>query len=153
MSQLSTAVELAELDAFISAALATHCLANPAVVSVERIGDTPPSWYVRLHGEAKENYSAEFTLGQRSLHFATYFIPAPEENLADFYRYLLVHNTRLFGVAFTVHEDGGVYLEGRLPNSMITAPDEIDRVLGSLYSHTEEMFDAAARIGFESRFA
>ncbi len=152
MSALSTAEELAELDAFISASLATQALQNPAVVAIERISETPPAWFVRFTGEAKEHYSAELTLGQRSLHFRTYFIPAPAENLDRFYRHLLVRNAKLYGMAFTVGEDEGIYLEGRLPNRMITEPDEIDRVLGSLFTHTEDMFLTAARIGFASRF-
>ncbi len=152
MSELSTPAELAELDAFISAAFATQTLQNPAVVDVERIGEDPPSWYVRFSGEAKANYSAEFTLGQRSLHFETYFIPAPQENLEEFYRHLLVRNTKLFGMAFTVHDNGGVYIEGRLANRMIQVPEEIDRVLGSMFAYTEQMFTTAAKIGFASRF-
>ncbi|MFW2382036.1 MAG: YbjN domain-containing protein [Acidimicrobiales bacterium] len=153
MSELSTPAELAELDAFISAALATQTIQNPAVVEVQRIGEEPPSWYIRFNGEAKENYSAEFTLGQRSLHFESYFIPAPEENLAEFYRHLLMRNTKLFGMAFTVHNDDGVYIEGRLPNRMIQEPNEIDRILGSVFAYTEEMFTTAAKIGFASRFS
>ena len=153
MSELSTPAELAELDAIISAALATQTLQNPAVVAVERIGDDPPAWYVRFAGEAKENYSAEFTLGQRSLHFETYFMPAPQENLEELYRYLLVRNVKLYGMAFSVHRSGGVYIEGRLPNRMVHEPDEIDRILGSLFAYTEEMFTTAAKIGFASRFS
>ncbi len=153
MSELSTPQELAEYDAFISAALATQTLQTPAVVAIERIGETPPSWYVRFSGEAKENFSAEFTLGQRVLRYETYFIPAPEENLDEFYRHLLVRNHKLYSMAFSVHDnDGGIYIEGRLPNRMITEPGEIDRILGSLFSYTEDLFLAAAKIGFASRF-
>ena len=152
MSELSTPAELVQLEGFISAALATHTLQNPAVVAVEQVGNEPPHWYVRFTGEAKENFSAELTLGQRSLHFETYFIPAPQENLDEFYRHLLVRNTRLYGMAFTVHKSGGVYIEGRLPNRMIQEPEEIDRILGSLFAYTEEMFHTAAKIGFASRF-
>ncbi len=112
-----------------------------------------PSWYVRFSGEAKQNYSAEFTLGQRSLHYETYFIPAPQENLEEFYRHLLGRNNKMYGMAFTVHNNGGVYIEGRLANRMIQEPDEIDRILGSLFAYTEAMFTTAAKIGFASRFA
>ena len=107
---------------------------------------------MRLSGEVKHNFSAELTLGQRSLHFETYFIPAPEENQEQFWRHLLVRNTKMYGMAFTVHDDGGVYIEGRLPNRLISEPGEIDRILGSMFAYTEEMFTTAARIGFASRF-
>ncbi len=152
MSEPYTPAELAQLEGFISAALATQALQNSAVAAVEQVSEDPPQWYVRLNGEAKENYSAEFTLGQRSLHFETYFIPAPRENMEEFYRHLLVRNTKLYGMAFTVHNNGGVYIEGRLPNLMVQEPDEIDRILGSMFAYTEEMFPTAAKIGFASRF-
>ena len=152
MSELSTPAELTQLEGFISAALATQTLQNPAVVAAEQVAGDPPQWYVRFQGEVKEHFSAEFTLAQRSLHFESYFIPAPQENHEEFYRHLLVRNTKLYGMAFTVHGDGGVYIEGRLPNRMIQEPDEIDRILGSLFAYTEQMFPTAAKIGFASRF-
>ncbi len=105
MEGLASPAELQELEAFISAAFATHQLQDPAVVAVEKIGDRPPAWYVRFSGEAKANYSAEFTLNQRSLHFSTYFIPPPEENQNDFHRHLLQRNTKLFGMAFVVGQE------------------------------------------------
>jgi hypothetical protein len=153
MSEIWTPAQLAELDAFISAALATQVLQNPSVVAVERIAEVPPSWYVRFSGDAKENFSAEFELGQRSLHFSSYFLPAPQGNEAEFYRHLLQRNARLYGMAYTVGKEDGIYLEGRLPNLMITAPEELDRLLGSIYAYTEEHFMTAAHIGFASHFS
>jgi hypothetical protein len=153
MSEISPPAALAELDAFISAAFATQVLQNPSVVAVERIADAPPSWYVRFSGTAKENFSAEFELGQRSLHFSSYFIPPPQDNRDQFYRHLLQRNAKLYGMAYTVGKEDAIFLEGRLANQLITAPDELDRLLGSIYAYTEEHFIAAARIGFASRFA
>ncbi len=152
MEGLASPAELQELEAFISAAFATHQLQDPAVVTVEKIGDRPPAWYVRFSGEAKANYSAEFTLNQRSLHFSTYFIPPPEENQNDFHRHLLQRNTKLFGMAFVVGQEDAIYIEGRLPNRLIMEDGELDRILGSLFSYTEEFFPTAAKIGFASRF-
>ena len=152
MSELSSSAELDVLEALIGEVLDAQVEDNPAVEAVEKIATQPPSWYLRLSGEVKHNFSAELTLGQRSLHFETYFIPAPEENLEQFWRHLLVRNTKMYGMGFTVHDDGGVYIEGRLPNRLLTEPGEIDRILGSMYAYTEEMFTTAARIGFASRF-
>lgn len=152
MEGLASPAELQELEGFLSAAFATHQLQDPAVVAVEKIGDRPPAWYVRFCGEAKANYSAEFTLGQRSLHFSTYFLPPPEENENEFHRHLLQRNVKLFGMAFVVGLENAIYIEGRLPNRLITEDGELDRVLGSIYSYTESFFPTAAKIGFASRF-
>ena len=141
------------MEAFISAAFATHELQDPSVVAVEKISEQPHMWYVRFSGQAKEHYSAEFTLGQRSLAFSTYFIPPPEENQLEFHRHLLQRNAKMFGMSFAVAEEDAVYIMGRLANSMVMMPDELDRVLGSLFAYTEEQFTTAAKIGFASRFA
>ena len=37
-------------------------------------------WYVRLRGEQKDTFTVWFTLRQRTLHYETYVMPAPEEN-------------------------------------------------------------------------
>ena len=39
-------------------------------------------WFVRLRGEQKDMFTIWFTLGQRTLHYETYVMPAPEENHA-----------------------------------------------------------------------
>ena len=38
-----------------------------------------PRWYVRLKGDEKDHITIWFTLGQRTLHYETYVLPAPEE--------------------------------------------------------------------------
>lgn len=152
MEGLASPAELQDLQAFISAAFATHQREDPAVVAIEKISDKPPGWYVRFSGEAKANYSAEFTLGQRSLHFSSYFIPPPEENENEFHRHLLQRNAKLFGMAFVVGVENAIYIDGRLSNRLITEDGELDRILGSLFSYTEELFPTAAKIGFASRF-
>ncbi len=152
MAEPSSPAELAELEAFISAAFATQVLQNPAVVAIEQVEPDPPKWYVRFRGTAKQHYSAELTLGQRSLHFISYFAPPPAENEVEFYRHLLQRNAKLFGMAFTIGVEDAVYLEGRLPNRLITEPEELDRILGSVFAYTEDYFPTAVRIGFASRF-
>ena len=153
MEGLASPAELQALEAFISSAFASHQLQDPAVVAVEKIGARPAAWYVRFSGEAKANYSAEFTLNQRSLHFSTYFIPPPEENENEFHRHLLQRNAKLFGMAFVVGQENAIYIEGRLSNRLIMEDGELDRILGSLFAYTEQFFPTAARIGFASRFS
>ena len=52
-------------------------------------------------------------------------------------------------VAFSVDHLGDVYLVGRLPLSAVE-PDELDRVLGSVMTYSDEWFDPALEIGFRS---
>ena len=56
-----------------------------------------------------------FTLGQRTLHYETYVMPAPEENYEQFYEHLLRRNLKLFGAAFAIGAEDAVFLVGQLP--------------------------------------
>jgi len=146
----SSPEELARLTALIDAWLAVQLDENPTVDAV----DTEPGerrWYVRLVGEEKSTSTIWFTLGQRTLHYETYVMPAPEENHGAFYEHLLRRNLKLFGAAFAIGEEDAVFLVGQLPNAAVDE-DELDRILGSLYVYVEQFFRPALRIGFASRF-
>ncbi len=108
-------------------------------------------WYIRMTGEAKVAYSVLLTLRQRSLHYESYFAPAPEENHGRFYEFLLRRNLDLRLVRFAVGSEAAVFLLGEAP---LPTLDEIalDCILGSLTAATERYFRAAMLIGFASRF-
>jgi hypothetical protein len=152
MSTPSSVEDLERLDARIDAWLATQRDENPVVAAVER--DTTSGerrWFVRLRGEEKDVFTIWFTLRQRTLHYETYVMPAPEESAGALYEHLLRRNLHLYGAAFAIGEENAIYLVGQLDNGAITT-DELDRVLGSLYAWVERFFRPAMRIGFASRF-
>ena len=152
MQHASSPEELAEIAATIDRWLGAQLQENPIVAAVDR--DEDPDvfrWFVRVTGEEKDVFSIWFHLRQRTLHYETYVMPAPEENLAEFYEYLMRRNTALMGAAFGIGEEDAVFLAGSLPNSAVDH-DELDRILGSLYVWTERFFRPALRIGFASRF-
>ncbi|MGH9084020.1 MAG: YbjN domain-containing protein, partial [Acidimicrobiales bacterium] len=125
---------LAELDAQIDAWLARQLDENPVVAAVERDEESGERrWFVRVHGEEKDVFTIWFHLRQRTLHYETYVMPAPEENHAALYEHLLRRNLKLYGAAFAIGEEDAVFLVGQLDNDAIT-DDELDRVLGSLYA-------------------
>ncbi len=108
-------------------------------------------WYVRLIGEEKAVITVWLTLGQRTLHYETYFMPAPLERRADCYEYLLKANLKLFGMRFAVGAEDAVYLVGQMPLSAVDGP-ELDRVIGSVYAYSERYFRPAMTIGYGSKF-
>ena len=152
MQHASSPAELAALASAIEEWLEVQREENPVVAAVER--DEDPAilrWFVRVHGEEKDVFSIWFELRQRTLHYETYVMPAPEEDHARFYEHLLRRNARLMGAAFCIGEEDAVFLAGSIPNHAIDH-DELDRILGSLYAWTEQFFRPALRIGFASRF-
>jgi hypothetical protein len=153
--EIATPEHLAAAVALIDRWFAEQLDENPVVVAVEKESDPLVDlrrWYVRVTGEEKDVFSIWYSLRQRTLHFETYVMPAPEENHAEFYEHLLLRNLRLNGMAFAIGAEDAVFLVGQLP---IHALDEgeLDRILGSLYACVEQCFRPALRIGFASRFA
>jgi hypothetical protein len=145
--------ELDALEARIDAWLADQLADNPVVAAVERDrGSGERRWFVRVTGEEKDVFTIWFHLRQRTLHYETYVLPAPEENHARFYEHLLRRNLKLYGAAFAIGEEDAVFLVGQLDNAAVDE-DELDRVLGSLYAWVEQCFRPALRIGFASRFS
>ena len=59
-------------------------------------------WYLRINGEEKDVYNVWFTLRQRTLHYETYVMPAPEENHGRLYEHLLRRNQGFNGLAFVI---------------------------------------------------
>jgi hypothetical protein len=125
--------------------------ANSVVAAVGRDEDTPRRWFVRMRGEAKEVTTVWLSLGQRTLRYETYVMPAPEENHAQLYEQLLRRNERLVGAHFSIGVEDAVFLRGELPLAVLDE-EELDRVIGSLWAYVEQCFPSAIRIGFASRF-
>ena len=151
MPEPSSRERLDEVEARISAWLDRQLADNPVVAAVDRDESGVRRWFVRLRGEQKETFTVWFTLRQRTLHYETYVMPAPEENHAAFYEHLLRRNLKLYGAAFAIGEEDAVFLVGQLDNRFVDE-EELDRVLGSVYAWVEQFFRPAMRIGYASRF-
>ena len=144
--------ELDALEARIDAWLARELAANPTVAAVDRDVDSGERrWFVRLRGEQKDTFTIWFTLRQRTLHYETYVMPAPEENHERFFEHLLRRNLKLYGAAFAIGDEDAVFLVGQLATAHVDEV-ELDRILGSMYAYVERFFRPALRIGFASRF-
>ena len=139
------------VDRWLDAIRAT----NPAILAVDRgTGDgTPfgePRWYVRMRGEERDTITVWLTLGQRTLRYETYVLPAPEEHAAELADLLLRRNHTLIGAHFSIGPEDAIYLRGELPDTAV-CEDELDRVLGTVYATVEANFRALIQLGFASR--
>ncbi|MEX2625527.1 MAG: YbjN domain-containing protein, partial [Ilumatobacteraceae bacterium] len=110
-----------------------------------------PRWYVRMRGDEKDITTVWLTLGQRTLRYETYVMPAPEENAEQLYEHLLRRNDKLVGVHFSIGLEDAVFLRGELVNAVLSEA-ELDRVLGTVYATVEQCFVGLLRIGFATRF-
>jgi Putative bacterial sensory transduction regulator len=144
--------QLDQLEARIDAWFEAERSRNPMIGAVDRGEPGERRWYVRLVGEQKDTFTLWFRLGQRTLQYETYVMPAPEEDHARFFEHLLVRNRTLHGWAFAVGEESAIFLVGALAASAVDE-DELDRIVGSGWAYVERCFQPALRIGFASRFS
>jgi hypothetical protein len=148
----ATVAELDELSATLDAWLDAQKAENPALAAVDRSEERGERrWFVRLRGEEKDTFTIWFTLGEYTLQYETYVMPAPEEDHGTFWEHLLRRNRQMTGVAFCIGEEDAVFLVGQLPVGAVTH-EQLDRILGSMYTYVERFFRPALRIGFASRF-
>ena len=117
MSDLFPDEQLAILERRIDEWLAGFRDDNDIVADIQRGEGEERRWYVRMHGNEKEFTTVWLTLGQRTLRYETYFMPAPEENQAELYEHLLRRNERLVGAHFSIGIEDAVFLRGELPNT------------------------------------
>ena len=118
-------------------------------LDVEYESPAAGSYLVTLPGQHKLKTMAWLIAGAHSLHVEAFFCRQPDENHAEFYRFLLEHNARMYGVHFALDPVGDVYVTGRLPLAAISVI-EIDRLLGCVLSYADDTFDQALMIGFAS---
>ena len=151
MTDAYGAEELADLEQRLDGWLDELATEHDHIVAVDRSTDPDLRWYVRMRGEEKEFTTVWLTLGQRTLRYETYVLPAPEENHEAFYEHLLRRNDRLVGAHFSIGFEDAVFLRGELPVGAVDL-DEVDRALGTLYAQVEQCFQPMLRIAFASRF-
>jgi hypothetical protein len=157
MTDLHNGERLDDLKSRIDAWLEEFAAENPAIAAIDRgtSDDTSfgePRWYVRMVGEEKDFTTVWLTLGQRTLRYETYVMPAPEEHPAEVTEMLLRRNDQLVGVHFSIGAEDAIYLRGEIPDIAVTS-DELDRVLGTVYSTVEATFRPLLRLAFASRFS
>ena len=128
-----------ELDDVLAAALRENELTHehPA----------PGTWLVDLPGTKKLKTVCGLIVGEHALRVEAFVCRQPDENREQLWTYLLQHNARMYGVAYSIDRVGDVYLTGRLSLGAIDA-DELDRLLGSVLTYADESFDPMLEIGF-----
>lgn len=151
MSDLFDDASVADFEQQIDAWLADFAAENPVIEAVDRGEDDQPRWYVRMRGEEKDHITVWMTLGQRTLRYEAYVMPAPLENVAAVYEMALRHNQRLVGVHFAIGIEDAIFLSGDLPLTALDS-DELDRVIGTIYATVERTFPALIRLGYASKF-
>ncbi len=102
-----------------------------------------------LPGEKKLQTPCRLEVGPHALSVHAFVCRKPDENFEGVHHWLLERNMKMFAVAFALDPMGDIYLDARLPLSIIDA-DELDRLLGAVLSYADESFNAILELGFAS---
>ena len=117
--------------------------------SVEYAEELEGRWAVRMRQEARDATTVWFDVGERSLQFEAYFMPAPADP-AEVHRQALVRNIGSWRAFFAVDREGALVLRGRVSEERVTL-QELDLVLGEVFEMIEVAFRAMIRAGFPGR--
>ena len=108
---------------------------------------TEGTFTVDLPGEKKLKTTVHLEVGRHGLAVKAFVCRKPDENFEGVYRWLLERNMRMFGVAFALDAVGDIFLDARLPLSVVTT-EELDRLLGSVLTYADESFNQILELGF-----
>jgi len=109
----------------------------------------PGQFAFALPGEKKLQTPVRLDIGTHALAVHAFVCRRPDENRERVYEWLLQRNLKLYGVAFAVDRLGDIYLDGRLPLSVLEE-DELDRLLGTVLATADDSFNAILELGFAS---
>ncbi len=106
-------------------------------------------YVVQLPGEKKLRTTVSLLMGERGLTALAFVVRRPDENHAEFYRWLLTRNARTPGVAFALDRLGDVYLVARLPAEGVSERS-VDELMGVLLTVADSSFNELLALGFLS---
>ena len=104
---------------------------------------------VNLPGQRRLRTACWLVLGGNGLSIEAFVMRRPDENHERVHGWLLSHNAKMFGVAWSIDDAGDVYLTGRWPLAAVTA-DAIDTLLGSVLDYADSAFNTLLELGFGS---
>lgn len=105
------------------------------------------AYVVQLPGEHRLKTTCWLTVSAHGLRIEAFVCRRPDENHERVYSYLLTRNSAMFAVAWSIDDNGDIYLSGRLPLAAVD-PEVIDQVLGAVLEYSDGMFDQILQLGF-----
>ena len=108
-------------------------------------------WMIRLRGDEKDVIALWLTLRQRTVHFETQLMPAPEQNREALYKFLLVKNADLRDLHIAIGPEEGIYLVTEVPVGEVSL-ERLDELVGATVHYVDEIFPTAMRLGLGSLY-
>ncbi len=107
------------------------------------------TFVVQLPGEKRLKTACHLTVARESVRVEAFVCRNPDEDHEKVYKYMLRRNRRLYQVAYTLDNNGDIYLVGRMPLVSVTE-EELDRVLGQVLEAADHDFNVLLETGFHT---
>jgi hypothetical protein len=107
-------------------------------------------WGIRLRQQVREATTVWFDVGELTIAFEAYLLPAPPYRADEVHRQALRRNQSGWPATIALDPDGDMFIIGRIPTARVTRND-IDRAVGAVYAMVELAFPAMIQSGFGSR--
>ena len=107
------------------------------------------TFVVQLPGEKRLKTACHLTVARESVRVEAFVCRRPDEDFEKVYKYLLRRNRRMYQVAYTLDNNGDIYLVGRMPLVAVTE-EELDRVLGQVLEAADHDFNIIIETGFHT---
>jgi len=105
---------------------------------------------LRMRQECREATTIWFTVGERTVGFEAYLLPAPVHHAADVYRHCLVRSYRSWPAALAIGPHGDLFIVGRIPLDALNETS-LDEAIAAVYQTVEMSFRPLLAIGSGSR--
>ena len=111
--------------------------------SVEYAEEVEGRWAVRMRQETRDATTVWFDIGERSLRYEAYVLPAAGAS-RDLLAQALRRNVKGWRAYFALDDEEGLVLRARLAEPQVTHA-ELDRALGEIYDTIEVSFRPLVR--------
>jgi hypothetical protein len=111
--------------------------------SVEYAEEVEGRWAVRMRQETRDATTVWFDIGERSLRYEAYVVPAAGAS-RELLTQALHRNMKGWRCHFALDDEEGLVLRGRLAEPQVTS-SELDRALGEVYDTIEVSFRPLVR--------
>lgn len=105
---------------------------------------------IRMRQECRDATTVWFEIGERTVGYEAYLLPAPPHHAEEVYRQCLVRNRRSWPAVLCADRRGDLYVLGRIPLSDLDAL-RLDEALGAVYQLVELSFRPLIAAGFTQR--
>lgn len=105
---------------------------------------------LRMRQECREATTMWFTIGEHTVSFEAYLLPAPSQNEAEVYRHCLVRSYRSWPAALAISPQGDLYAIGRIPLAAVNETS-LDEAIAAVYQVVEMSFRPLLALGYGPR--